>query len=108
ALSGALAGLAGAVQALGVSGRFYQAIAFPGYGFNGIAVALLARNHPLGVVLAALLFGWLDRGAPAMQALAGIPKSVVLVVQAAIIFFVAAPALVSWVLSRRRREAAEA
>lgn len=102
-LSGALAGLAGAVQVLGVAtnGRFYEPMGFAGFGFDGIAVALVGRNHPLGVVLAALLFGALDRGGPAMQANAGVPKAVVWIVQGTVIFFVAAEGL--WRFLRNRR-----
>ncbi|MHB9145374.1 MAG: ABC transporter permease [Symbiobacteriia bacterium] len=92
-LSGALAGLAGAVQVSGVQTAYYDALGFVGYGFNGIAVALLGRNHPFGVVVGALLFGALSRGAVSMQAVANVPKSVIGVVQAAIIFFVAAEAI---------------
>lgn len=61
ALSGGLAGLVGVVEVLGNSGKFKIDFS-PGYGFIGIAVALLARSHPMGVVVAALLFGALHKG----------------------------------------------
>lgn len=105
ALSGALAGLAGAVQTLAVNGKFYEPSSFVGYGFDGIAVALVGRNHPLGVVLAALLFGALERSGPTMQAIAGVPKAVVFVVQGTVIFFVAAEGL--WKFLQRRRAKTE-
>ncbi len=101
ALSGALSGLAGAVQTLGVNRRFFETTAFVGYGFDGIAVALVGRNHPLGVILAALLFGALERGGPQMQAAAGVPKAVIYIVQGTVIFFVAAEGI--WRFLRNRK-----
>lgn len=102
AVAGALAGLAGGVQLAGLTGRFYQTASFAGYGFNGISVALLGKNHPAGALLGALLFGWLERGSSAMQATAGVPKSIVLVVQATVIFFVAAPGMIRWILGKHK------
>lgn len=102
ALSGALVGLAGAVQVAGLQHKYYDAFGFIGFGFDGIAVALLGRNHPAGVLLAALLFGILERGGPAIQMSAGVPKSVVDVVQAAVIFLVAADEIVRRLVTRRR------
>nr|WP_245302000.1 ABC transporter permease [Symbiobacterium terraclitae] len=101
AISGALAGLAGAVQTMGINHRFNETAAFVGYGFDGIAVALVGRLHPVGVVLAALLFGALDRSGPMMQAMADVPKAVVWIVQGAVIFFVAAEGLWSFLKKRR-------
>ncbi|ACL69635.1 ABC transporter permease [Halothermothrix orenii] len=89
-ISGALAGLAGSTQVMGLEPRAYQPFGFLGYGFTGIAVALLGKNHPAGVVLGALLFGVLARGSNQMQSLAGVPKEVIEVIQAIIILFVAA------------------
>lgn len=88
-ISGALAGLAGSSQALGLEYRAYQPFGFLGYGFTGIAVALVGKSHPLGVVLGALLFGVLSRGAMMMQSMAGVPKEVVEIIQAIIIIFIA-------------------
>lgn len=100
-LAGALAGLGGAVQVLGVQRAFYDPIGgFVGYGFDAIAVALLGRNHPFGLLPAALLFGILERGSGAMQAVAGVPRSMVWVVQATIIFFVATDGLIRRLLRR--------
>lgn len=88
-ISGALAGFAGATQVMGLEYRAYQPFGLLGYGFTGIAVALLGKNHPAGIILGALLFGVLQRGANSMQSLAGVPKEVISIIQACIIFFVA-------------------
>ena len=92
AISGALAGLAGGVQVLGVLGR-----ASPGFtgggGFNGIAVALLGRSHPVGVLLAGILFGALEAGGRQMQVSAGVRIDLIAIIQSLVIAFVAAPLL---------------
>lgn len=91
--SGGLAGMAGANEVLGVNHNL--AVAFSsGYGFDAIALALLGKSHPLGVVLAALLFGALRSGAVQMQVQAGIPIDIISVIQAFILAFVAAPAII--------------
>ena len=93
ACSGALAGLAGANQVLGVLGR-----ATPGFsggaGFNAIAVALLGRSHPVGVLFAGLLFGALEAGGRQMQVSANVRIDLIAIIQSLIIVFVAAPMLV--------------
>jgi len=92
-LSGGLAGMAGANEVLGVN--FNLAMAFSsGYGFDSIALALLGKSHPLGVVLASLLFGALRNGATSMQLKAGIPIDIISVLQAFILVFIAAPAII--------------
>jgi simple sugar transport system permease protein len=92
-LSGALAGLGGANQVLGL--QFSLAPGFSGgIGFDAITLALLGRSSPFGVVLAALLFGALRAGGLNMQAATGTPIDIVTVVQSLIVIFVAAPALV--------------
>ena len=92
-LSGALAGMAGANEVLGVNHNL--AVAFSsGYGFDSIALALLGNSHPLGVVLASLLFGFLRNGAIQMQLTAGIPIDIISVLQALILAFIAAPAII--------------
>lgn len=92
-VAGAMAGLAGANQTLGVLFR-----ATPGFsaniGFDAIAMALLGRSHPWGVVAAGLLFGALRAGGQQMQVDPGVGIDIVTVIQALIIVFVAAPALV--------------
>ena len=87
AWSGAIAGLAGGVEVTGVSYALFQNLS-PGYGFTAIAVALLGRLHPFGVVVAGLLFGALEAGAGAMQRDAGVPSVAVYVVEAVVILVV--------------------
>ena len=65
-----------------------------GYGFDSIALALLGRSHPVGVVLAALLFGTLRAGATRMQSVAQIPVDIISILQAMIIIFIAAPEII--------------
>ena len=92
-LSGGLAGLAGANEVLGVNHNL--AVAFSsGYGFDAIALALLGKSNPLGVVLAAIMFGFLRNGAIQMQLTAGIPIDIISGLQAAILAFIAAPAII--------------
>ena len=85
--SGALAGLAGGVEVSGVSYALFQNLS-PGYGFTAIAVALLARLHPLGIVATGILFGALEAGAGAMQRDAGVPAVAVYMVEAVVIVVV--------------------
>jgi len=85
--SGAIAGLGGAVEIGGVTRALFQNLS-PGYGFSAIAVALLGRGQPLGIVVTGILFGALEAGAGAMQREAGIPAVAVSVVQATIILVV--------------------
>ena len=87
AFSGAIAGLAGGVEVTGVSYALFQNLS-PGYGFTAIAVALLGRLHPFGVVVAGLLFGALEAGAGAMQREADVPAVAVYVVEAVVILAV--------------------
>jgi ABC-type uncharacterized transport system permease subunit len=92
-VSGGLAGLAGTSEMLGSTHTLTPGFS-PGWGFDAIALALLGRSRPLGVVFAALLFGALRAGATPMQAATGIPIDLVVVIQALVIMFIAAPALV--------------
>ena len=104
--SGAVAGLVGLSEVLGSFGYFD--IDFPkGLGFLGISVALLARNHPVGVIPAALLFGFLDRGAQGVQVFADVPREVITILQAIIILaiVVAYELLTRYVRVQRKREA---
>lgn len=92
-LSGALAGLAGANEVLGVN--YNLALAFSsGTGFDAIAIALLGKNHPVGVILAALLFGLMRGGATRMDVAVGVGVDIILILQALILVFIAAPAIV--------------
>lgn len=86
-LAGGMGGLAGAVEILGIQGRLLQAFS-PGYGFDGIAVALVGLNHPVGIPVGALLFGFLRAGGNRMQLLAQVPVSVIYIVQGLVITFV--------------------
>jgi len=104
-ISGALAGLAGAVEVMGVYGRLFDTFS-SGFGFTGIAVALLAKNNPIGVIPAALLFGALSAGAGTMQLESGVSQQVVAIIQAIIIFLVAAETIVTWVVERSRKRKA--
>lgn len=92
-LSGALGGLTGANEILGVNHTLTVGFS-SGYGFDAIALALLGKNHPVGVVLAALLFGFLRSGALGMQLEAGIPIDIISVLQALVLAFIAAPAII--------------
>ena len=95
--SGAFAGLGGGLEISGVSYALFQNLS-PGYGFTAIAVALLARLNPIGVLATGLLFGALEAGAQGMQREAGVPAVAVSVVEAVIILVV----LLADVLARKR------
>ena len=95
-ISAFLAGLGGAIQTLGVNGRFEPGFN-TGLGFDGITIALLARTNPLAVIPAALLIGAMDAGSTLMQARTDVEPEIIGVIQALILFFVAAPSVVSWI-----------
>lgn len=110
--AGLLAGLGGAMQILGAD-HTLRASSAGSIGFDAITVALLGRNRPAGIVGAALLFGALRAGSPLMQTASGTPIDIVLVIQAVIVLFIAAPPLVRMIFhlpgrpgSRRVAEAA--
>ena len=92
-LSGLLAGLAGAIQMLGVIG-FYAPGITASVGFDSIAVALVGRSAPLGILFAAILFGAFRAGAPLMQITTSVPIEVIDVIQALVILFLAADLIV--------------
>lgn len=96
ALCGALAGLGGAVHVLGSEYALTADIA-GSFGFDAITVALLGRAKPMGTVLAALLFGALRTGGRTMQSNTTTPLDIVLVIQALIVLFIAAPTLVRYI-----------
>jgi len=89
ALSGALGGLGGAVYVLMVLGRFQTGV--PSLGFDGITVSILAGNNPVGVVLAALLFGTMKSGGLNISIALGVPRELVGVLRGLVILFVAMP-----------------
>lgn len=101
ALSGAFAGLGGAMNGLGEFGNIFvtNGIA-PAIGFDGMAVALLGALNPIGTILAALLFGGLQTGSPSMQ-FQGIPPEIVDIITALIIFFVGANYIITYFQERR-------
>jgi general nucleoside transport system permease protein len=99
-LAGALAGLAGAVVVLGVTHLMTPSFGTT-VGFDSIAVALLGRTSPVGIVMAALLFGALRAGAPLMQIKAGIPVELIDVLQAMILLFLVANPVLRRVLKLR-------
>lgn len=103
-LSGAIAGLAGAGEVLGLRLRLFDRFS-PGYGYDGIAVALLANSSPPAVVLSSAFFGALRAGANAMQQKTGIETSLILIVQALTILFVLFGPLRGWVAARVARRA---
>jgi len=101
-LSGLLAGLAGAIQLLGVIG-FYASGISASVGFDSIAVALLGRSDPIGILFSALLFGAFRAGAPLMQINTDVPIEVIDIIQALIILFLAADLIVRRVFRLRDR-----
>jgi simple sugar transport system permease protein len=86
-VSGVLSGMAGAIEVLGVHYRLIEGFSL-GFGFNAIAIALLATLKPLWVIPAALFFAFLETGALSMQRQIGIPSSLVLVIQGLSLIFV--------------------
>jgi ABC-type uncharacterized transport system permease subunit len=104
-VSGGLAGLGGAVQVLGTAYTLTPAVA-GNIGFDGLLVALLGRNRPWGTLFAALLFGALRAGGNRMQSYAGISLELVSVLQALIVIFIAAPAMVKTIFHLRAARAA--
>ncbi len=96
ALSGMLAGLAGTIEVTGLNYRHELGFSI-GYGFDAIAIALLGKSHPLGVVLAAILFAAMRNGATRMQFLTQMPIDLISMLQALILLFVAADAIVRYI-----------
>jgi general nucleoside transport system permease protein len=105
ALAGGLAGLAGAIETLGLNHKFAPEFG-GGVGFDGITVALLGQTHPFGVLLASFLFGAMDAGAARMQFQSGVAADIIQVIQALILAMVAAPAIIR-LLYRIRQTPAE-
>lgn len=104
AACGLLAGLAGVIEILGVTG-FINTSYGTSVGFDSISVALLGRAHPVGILLSAILFGAMRAGAPEMQLDAGIPVEIIDVLQGIILLFLAADILVRRLLRLRAARA---
>lgn len=100
-LSGGLASLAGVTEVFGKYHRFIEGFS-PSFGFTGIAVAILGRNHPAGVILTSLLFGIMDMGSLRMSRQTMVSTNMVTVIQSLVILLVAAPELIKWNKNRKR------
>ena len=101
-ISGFIGGLAGASQVAGVHYRFIAGFS-PGLGFTGIVVALLGRNSAVGALLAAFFFGALRNGGTTMEMFTRIPRDLIAILEALIIFFVAIELGLDWLRFRRKR-----
>jgi ABC-type uncharacterized transport system permease subunit len=103
AISGAFAGSAGAIEVLGTRGQLIEGFS-PGYGFEAIAIALLGRLHPAGILAAALLFGALDAGGAGLQTAArGVPSAIVQVTVGLAVVYVLIGLGAREIMARRRR-----
>ncbi len=94
-IAGALAGLAGAVQVMGVAHNVSLLAAMEGYGFDGIAVSLIGSNTAIGCVFSGILFGALKYGGQKIQPIMGAPSEIVNIVIGIIVFFIAIPRLIA-------------
>lgn len=103
-LSGGMAGLAGAVEVMGVTHRMVEGFAV-GYGFSGIVVALFGRLHPIGAIPSAILFGALLVGADKMQRTVQVPSATIIAIQGLIVIFVVSSDI--WVRRRTARRLAQ-
>jgi simple sugar transport system permease protein len=104
AIGGALAGMAGVCHVLGWTRYIADLAASEGWGFNGLAVALIGSSNPFGCILAGLLFGMLSYGGSKIQSGLGAPSEIINIVIGAIVFFVAMPKLIRLLVTRLRRE----
>ncbi|GKX30640.1 ABC transporter permease [Vallitalea longa] len=100
-ISGAIAGLAGAEQVMGVNYRYISDIS-NGLGYTGITVALLAKNNPLGCIITAIFFGALNNGAIQMEVMSNISRDLISSVQAVMIVFIAADFAINSIKSRKK------
>lgn len=104
AISGALAGIAGANEVLGIQHRLIESFS-PGYGYDAIAVSLLGQNHPAGIIFTSILFSGLRAGAGAMQRAVGIPDAIIKTIQGLVLLFVIAGSMLPKFIERRQKKA---
>jgi len=98
AISGGLAGIAGTIEVLGVSiCRCLPLFFSSGYGFDSIAITLLAKNNPFGILASAFLWGAMRNGSDLMELTSGVSKYIISLIQALVLLFVAAPGIVRWI-----------
>jgi simple sugar transport system permease protein len=95
-ISGAIAGVGGAGEILGVHRRFIDGFS-PGYGWDGLAVALIGGLNPIGSIVAAILFGAIRSGGIRMNVSTGVPLDLITVLQALVVLFVAAPKIMGYI-----------
>ncbi len=100
-ISGAIAALSGVTQVVGLDHRMYQNLS-AGYGWNGISVALLARNNPVAIIFASLLWGTLDAGGQYMARTAQTPNAIIEIIKGVILFLMLAEYLWTWLAARLR------
>lgn len=103
-IAGALSGLAGATQVLGVSKETAVLATMEGYGFDGMAVSLIAGNSPIACIPAALLFGGLKYGGGKLQSTIGAPPEVINITIGVIVLFIAMPKLIEMIISIKGRK----
>jgi len=106
-ISGALAGLAGIVEVLGIHGTFKENFS-ASLGFDGIIIALLARNHPVGVLIAALFYAYIQVGAQTMQFGSDMPREVAVIIQVMLVLLVSAQAIFTYIKQRYARSGQKA
>lgn len=102
-ISGAIAGLGGAIHVAGVQHQSIQLFGLPGYGFDGIAVALVAKSNPIGVIFSAILFGALNLSSGTLM-LYGIPKTISTLIQGVVILFISAEYVFKLIAEKRKKK----
>ncbi|MEW8956069.1 ABC transporter permease [Clostridium sp.] len=104
AISGAIAGIGGAIHVSGVQHQAMQLFGFPSFGMDGIAVALVAKSNPIGVIFSAILFGALNLSAGTLM-LFGIPKTISYLIQGVVIIFIAGEYVFKLIADKKKKEA---